>query len=308
MSSTPSALTQPVLEVSNLTRSTFQKGTSISFQLNPGEVLGVIGPNDSGKSELMLALAGLTRPESGTILLRGKPVGKATRSRIGFVGSSPGVYEEFTCVEYLEFFAESFRLDTHYRPYLIQEALRLCRLQPHALKTVRDLNFALRRRLSLARAVLHSPALVVMDDCLVRLERTDVREMVAVLSEIRAQGKVLVLSSPQLSELKDLCSHLCILVSNRPLACGDKMQLMPQISNYRMMQVQFLNGVAEAVRHLETSPGVFHLAVSTQTQNLVRFLFNGKDDDFHKLLTSLNMANIYVVSYAEDHSFLGKAP
>lgn len=308
MTSLPSVLTQPVLEVTNLTRATFQKGTSISFQLRAGEVLGVIGPNDSGKSELMLAIAGLTKPESGSILLRGKPVGKATRSRIGFVGSSPGVYEEFTCVEYLEFFAESFRLDTHYRPYLIHEALRICRLQPHAHKSVRDLGYSLRRRLSLARAVLHSPSLVVMDDCLVRLERNDIREMVAVLSEIRAQGKVLVVSSPQLSELKDLCSHLCILVTNRPLACGDKNQLMPQIGNYRMMQVQFLNGVAEAVRYLETSPGVFHLAVSTQTQNLVRFLFNGKDDDFQRLLTSLNAAGIYVVSYAEDHSFLGKMP
>lgn len=306
--SSPSVLTQPVLEVTNLTRSTYQKGAFISFRLNAGEVLGVIGPNDSGKSELMLALAGLTKPESGSILLRGQPVGRATRSRIGFVGSSPGVYEEFTCVEYLEFFAESFRLDRHYRPYLIQEALRLCRLQPQALKTVRDLSYALRRRLSLARAVLHSPAVVVMDDCLVRLERSDIREMVAVLSEIRAQGKVLVLSSPQLSELKDLCSHLCILVSNRPLECGDKRQLMPRVSQYRMMQVQFLQGVAEAVSRLENSPGVFHLAVSTQTQNLVRFLFNGKDEDFHQLLTSLNAAGIHVVSYAEDHSFLGKTP
>ncbi len=303
-----SALGQPVLEVANLTRATFQRGTSISFRLFPGEVIGVIGPNDSGKSELMLALAGLTRPEAGTILLKGRPVGKQTRHRIGFVGASPGVYEEFSCVEYLEFFAESFRLDVHYRPYLIQEVLRLCRLQAAAHKSVRDLSYALRRRLSLARAVLHNPALVVVDDCLSRLERNEVREMVGVLSEIRAQGKVLVLSSPQLSELAALCSHLCILVTNRPLACGEIRSLMQQITHYRMMQVQFLQGLAEAVRHLETYPGVFHLAVSTQTHHLVRFLFNGDDDAFQKLLDVLSMNGIHVVSYAEDHSFLGKMP
>ncbi|MEW6281201.1 MAG: ABC transporter ATP-binding protein [Candidatus Eremiobacterota bacterium] len=304
--SSPGPLGQPVLEVTGLTRSTFQRGTSISFSLYPGQVLGVIGPNDSGKTEILKALAGIVRPHGGTITLRGKPVGPATRARVGYVPASPGVYEEFTGSEYLEFFAEAFGMDVHYRPYLVREVLRLVRLTPYADKMVRDLNYALRRRLSLARAIIHNPSLVVVDDCLVRLERGEAREMVAVLSEIRAQGKALVASSPQLSDLASLCSHLCILVTNRPLACGEIRALMQQVTHYRMMQVQFLSGLAEAVRLLESYPGVFHLAVSTQTHNLVRFLFNGNDDAFQKLLDELNLNNISVVSYAEDHSFLGR--
>lgn len=295
-----------VLDVRGLTRRLPSQGGTLTFSLRPGEVMGVIGPSNSGKSHLLASLAGLAHVPSGTVFICGQPLTKANGHLVGYVPSSPGVYEEFRCREYLDFFAESFGVDRHYRCYLVWEALRRVRLLAYAEKAVGELPFSARRRLGLARALVHDPALIIINDVLERLERNEAREMVDILLEVRNQGKALVVSSPSLSELSRLCSHLCILVTDRPLACGEKRHLIPQIANLRMMQVQFLAGFGSAVRFLEKYAGVFHLSVSTHTHNLVRFLFDGDDQAFLELLNSLKNQGCSVVSFAEDHSFLGK--
>lgn len=298
----------PVLEVKDLARrlSGGRHLRGISFTLMPGDVMGVIGPADSGKSALLSILVGLIPCEPGMVSICGRPPGPGTRELVGYIPPVPGVYEEFTCSEYLNFFCEAFALDLHYRPYQVAEALRLVRMEDHMHTRISDIrSYGLRRRLGVARALVHHPRLVVMDDCLARLDRHETREMVSILTDVRNTGKALVLSSPSLSELSGLCSHLCILVTHRPLACGEIRSLMPQIVNLRMMQVQLLAGTGEALRQLEQYDGVFHLVVSTRTHNLVRFLFNGDDDEFQRLLEFLRDCGVSVVSYAEDHSFLG---
>lgn len=299
----------PVLEVSGLARRLDggRQLRDISFALAPGEVMGVIGPLESGKSALLRALVGILPTEPGMVRICGHAPGSPlSRRLVGYIPSSPAVYEEFTCAEYLGFFAEAYGMDTHYRPYLVREAMRLVRLEDYLETPIADLrSYGMRRRLGVARALVHDPHLVVMDDCLGRLDRSESREMVALLGEIRNTGKSMVLSASSLSDLASLCSHLCILVTHRPLACGEVRALLPQISNLRMMQVQILENMQEAVRRLEGHRKVFHLVQNQPNYNLLRFLFDGNSDDFEELLEALRGAGVSIVSYAEDHSFLG---
>jgi len=280
----------------------------ISFVLSPGEVMGILGPLEAGKTALLGALAGLVRSEPGRITICGHHPGEPfTRSLVGYVPSSPALYEEFTCVEYLGFFAEAYGLDAHYRPYLIREALRLVRLEDHLNTTIADLRaYGMRRRLGVARALVHDPHLLVMDDCLSRLERGEARLMVEILGDIRNTGKTLVLATSALGELASLCSHLCVLVGHRPLACGQVRALLPVIANLRMMQVQVLENMPEAVRRLEQDPRVHHLLQNLPNYNLLRFLFDGTPSQFDALLESLRACGVSIVSYAEDPSFLGR--
>ncbi len=280
----------------------------ISFVLSPGQVMGILGPLETGKSALLRALVGITPSERGRITICGHQPGEPfSRSLVGYVPSAPALYEEFTCVEYLGFFAEAYGLDTHYRPYLIREALRLVRLEDHLRTTIADLRaYGMRRRLGVARALVHDPHLLVVDDALSRLDRSEARLMVEILGDIRNTGKTLVLATSSLAELAGLCSHLCVLVGYRPLACGEVRDLMPKIRNLRMMQVQILDNMPEAVRLLEGDPRVFHLLQNLPNYNLLRFLFDGTPAQFDGLLEALRTAGVSIVSYAEDHSFLGQ--
>ncbi len=279
----------------------------LTFELAPGQIIGVVGPANSGKSSLLATLAGLQAPLSGQVTICGWPVGSKTKPLVGYVSSSPGVYDELTCQEYLEFFADAFGVDRHYRPYLIRESLRTVRLDGYQDKEVQTMGYGPRRWLGVARALIHDPALFLMDDCLANLERAERNQLVEILAEIRQQGRALVLSSDSLSELAHLCSHICILVADRVLACGSIRTLLPKLANFRMMQVQFESGFRTAVRFLESHEAVYHLAVSTQTGNLVRFLFDGDPVEFSDLLRRLQADGCSIVSYAEDQDFLGKA-
>ena len=281
----------------------------VSFALDPGEVMGILGPMESGKSALLRALVGVLPTEPGMVQICGQHPGTPScRRLVGYVPSSPALYEEFTCVEYLGFFAEAYGLDVHYRPYLIREVLQLVRLEDHLHTPIADLRaYGMRRRLGVARALVHDPHLVVMDDCLARLERGEARWMAEVLGDIRYSGKALVLATSSLAELAPLCSHLCVLVGHHPLACGELSALAPKVANLRMMQLQILDNMPVAVHLLGQDPRVFHLLQNLPNYNLLKFLFDGTPGDFDELLETLRASGVSIVSYAEDQSFLGLA-
>lgn len=280
---------------------------SIDFTLEPGQVLGVVGPGRSGKSALLATFAGLLEPAAGSVSVCGWPPGSVTQSLVGYVSRNPGVEEEFSCEEYLYFFAEAFEVAPHFRPYLVREALKTVRLEGYQDKLVGSLSYGLRRYLGVARALVHDPELLIMDDCLSLLERSERATLVEILADVRNQGRSLVLGAESLSELSGICSHICVLVSEKVLACGSVRDLNLRLSNFRMMQVQFEAGFRTAVRILEREEKVFHLAVSTRTGSLVRFLFEGDQDDFNGLLKQLQGAGCSIVSFAEDQRFLGKS-
>lgn len=295
-----------ILEVDGLVRRPPHQGGAISFRLGPGEVMGVIGPHNSGKSQLLSALAGLQKPVRGSVKICGSPLSRQSLVHVGYVPPHPGLFGEMTCREYLEFFARSFNVPSHYAPYLIQEALERTELEFVGDRPIEDLTMENRIRLSIARGIVHDPSLLVVNNVLERLDPHQARELVTVLQKVRERGKALVVSSPSLSELASICSHLCILVTDRPLACGELSALMPQLANLKMMQVQFLQKFDLALKFLERHPSVFHLSVSTHTHNLVRFLFDGQKQKFEQLLDQLQNQGCLIVSVAEDHSFLGR--
>ncbi len=278
----------------------------LHLSLGRGEIFVIFGPQGSGKSELLACLAGLKTPKKGKVLFKGKPQGRPTGRQNGMVPKIPGVYEELQVWEYLDFFADVYSLDAHYRKPMISAAIAVCELSGQEAQKIGSLSFALRKRLSLARAVIPDPDLLFLDDPFYRLDRNEQAVMRGVLARIQERGTTLVATAPCLGEFSEVASHLCVLTSRRVLAYGPTSHLRASLSCFKMMQVQFESGFRKAVKVLDEVSSVHHLSISMTTANLVRFLFKGTDQELTELLRRMAQEGATIVSYVEDQEFLGR--
>lgn len=290
----------------HLVPSKAQDSDYLHLSLGRGEIFVIFGPQGSGKSELLACLAGLRQPKKGRVLYRGKPQSKPTGRDIGMVPRVPGVYEELQVWEYLDFFADVYAVDDHYRRPMISWTLEVCELAGKESEKIANLSFALRKRLSVARAIVSDPHLLFLDDPFHRLDRNEQQVMRSVLTRVQERGTTLIATAPCLGEFSEVASHLCVLTSRRVLAYGPTSHLRASLSCFKMMQVQFESGFRKAVKVLDEEPSVHHLSISVTTANLVRFLFKGTDTELTGLLKKMAQEGATIVSYVEDQEFLGR--
>ncbi len=281
------------------------RGAGIDLQLAPGQVLGILGPNNSGKSELTQTMAGLSKAYRGQVLVDG--VNVANRQHmVGYCPRLPGVFPEMTCSEYLEFFADSFQIPTHYRPALVREALRRVELHHSTNRKARELSPLDQQRLSLARATVHNPSVIVVQNVLGLFDKAERQILVEVLQRIRQMGKAMVIVASSWCQIAPICSHLGVLVSDGVLGFGEVSQVKPILSALTMNQVLFGGGgFANSIRFLDAHRDVYHLSVSTDQQRLVRFLYDSRQQPFLDLLETMKNQGASIVSVGEDRSFPG---
>ncbi len=304
-------LTQPLLTLENLLpphllEAKAQGSDHLFLKLGRGEIFVIFGPSGSGKSDILACMAGFIAPKQGKILYRDGSSTVPSSSELAVVSRIPGVHEELEVWEYLDFFADVYGLDAHYRPPLTAQALAVCHLQGMQNHKISTLNFALRKRLSIARALLSDPHLIFLDDPFFRLDRAEQQILRQVLTGIQSRGTTLVATAPGLGEFSEIATYLCVLTSRSVLAYGPVSHLRASLSCFKMMQVQFESGFRRAVKLLDDEPRIHHLSVSVSTSNLVRFLFKGTDPELRDLLRTMAKEGATIVSYVEDQEFLGR--
>ena len=216
------------VEIRNLTR-IFQRGfkavDDLSFSFSSGEVVGFVGPNGAGKTTTMRILATLDVPDSGDILLDGKSILDApafAHRAIGFMPDDLPDRTDTTVEEYLDFFGRAYGL----RGKALADALTAVEdftgLVSFRDKTLHELSKGMKQRVSLARALVHDPQVIVMDEPANGLDpraRIELRELVKALAE---NGKAILISSHILSELEEMCTTSVIIERGRRLSTDFK--------------------------------------------------------------------------------------
>jgi len=186
---------------------------SVSFDVAPGELIGLLGPNGAGKSTLLLCLAGLLRPDRGTIAWFGETVRHPRPEGIAFVPERSAYYAFLTVREALEYYATLHELPPGDRRTRVAAAIERVQLGPHATKRVSQLSRGMIQRLGLAQALLARPRLLLLDETLSGLDpvaRRDVREL---LREMPGEGVTVVLSSHDMAALEQLATRVVVLVA-----------------------------------------------------------------------------------------------
>lgn len=194
----------------------------VSFDVHASEIFGLIGPNGAGKTTTLRILVTLLSPDQGSLEICGMDalaLPELVRPKLGYVADLLPVHPRLTVREQLEFFAAAYATQDDPRA-TASDALELLRLADLADLAVEGLSRGQLQRLHLARALLHDPEVLVLDEPASHLdphERANLREL---LVELRNLGKTIILSSHVLSELGDICTSLGILHAGRLVAAG----------------------------------------------------------------------------------------
>lgn len=201
----------------------------LSLRVMPGQCYGLLGPNGAGKTTTLRLLLGLTTPASGTLTLCGEPVpGRApqARMRVGVVPQFDNLDPDFTVVENLRIFGRYFGLSAAEIERRVPGLLEFARLESRADAHVRALSGGMRRRLTVARALINDPDLLVMDEPTTGLDPQARHLIWDRLKSLLAAGKTILLTTHFMEEAERLCDHLCVIDGGRKIAEGRPHELI----------------------------------------------------------------------------------
>ena len=199
-----------MLEVQNLSKSLDKKPflTELTFQVSAGECLVLLGKNGSGKTLLLNILATLVEPTSGNVSIDGIDAFanlKQVRPSIGYIPVAFEGYPEVSVVNYLNFFAAAYKLEKRDRAEAIDAVLGLMDIQPLRDVKIGALSTGERQRLLFAKTFLHEPDLWLLDEPLTPLDPGGQVEMTELLTELQAMGKIVVIATNRLEDVRRLC-------------------------------------------------------------------------------------------------------
>jgi ABC-2 type transport system ATP-binding protein len=232
---------------------------NLNLQVPQGALFGFIGPNGAGKTTTLRLLAGLLEPSSGQIDIAGYPVHRdpqVVRHHVGYMPDFFGVYHEMTAWEYLDFFARCYKLPVKRRQTVVAELLELVGLAQKRDQDVGHLSRGMQQRLCLARALVHDPQVLLLDEPASGLDPRARVEMRELLRELSAMGKTVILSSHILSELAEMCNEVGIIERGRMVASGSLAQIREQVQAVRVLRLHVLSATEEARALLADFPGV----------------------------------------------------
>jgi len=297
-----------MIRVDNLSK-TFGKTRAvddISFHVEKGEVFGFIGPNGAGKTTTIKVMTTLLGPTAGSIYVDGISVTEypeEVRKIIGYMADEFGVYDGIQVDEYLEFFASAYRIPAKKRKAICRDVMELTDLGGLRKKMVSALSKGMKQRLCLARALVHDPKVLVLDEPAAGLDpraRIEFRELV---KELHAMGKTIFISSHILSELSDICTTVGVIESGKLLVSGKVDDIMKNLSRGTEVVIS-IDGPPDTAMMILTQ----HEFVEDVRQegNSLRAMLVGDDAEPWILIKALIDRNVHVVAFHEEKRDLEK--
>ncbi len=225
----------------------------IDFDINPGEIFGLLGPNGSGKSTTIKMLLGLLKKTSGRLAVFGKaPDDVSIKKRIGYLPEESYLYPYLNARETLDYYAKLFQLDPKVRARRIDELLDMVGLTAVQHRQVREYSKGMQRRIGLAQALINDPEFLVLDEPTTGLDPIGTRQVKDLIIELGRRGKTILLSSHQLSDVEDVVDRTVILYGGRIRASGTCDDLLAETSR-SVIETEALDDetIAEITRILE---------------------------------------------------------
>ncbi len=266
----------------------------MDFHAPAGKVTALIGPNGAGKTTLLLMLASLLAPDSGTVTVEGldpQHHRAEVRRRIGWMPDTLGVWESLTAREILNQIARFYQLPKAGTAHRVAEMLDLVRLSDLADQPARVLSRGQQQRLSLARALIHNPSVLLLDEPASGLDPGSRRELRIMLRQLAAEGKSIVVSSHVLSELDEIADAAVFVNRGRTVRHQTTQEAG---ASGRRYAISAIDGAVLAAKLTEL--GLAFRVEDSRRPAVSLVLLD--DDDAARLLRDLVLAGVGVRSFA----------
>lgn len=277
----------------------------LSLEINEGEILGLLGPNGSGKTTAINCLMALLQYDKGTIEIFGKPMTPDSydiKRNIGIVPQNVAVFDELTVLENVDYFCGLYVGDKKERKSLVAEAIEFVELGDYLKFHPKKLSGGLLRRLNIACGIAHKPKLIFMDEPTVAVDPQSRNRILEGIKELNRKGSTIIYTSHYMEEVEQICSRIIIIDKGRNLAEGTKeeLKLMIKVGETVLIDILDLSGEhLEAVKKIKNvysakyNEGVLRVRCGRGNHNLVNILEYLRENEiaFGRVLSELPTLN-----------------
>jgi ABC-2 type transport system ATP-binding protein len=273
---------------------------NLTLSIPSGEIYGLIGPNGAGKTTTIRMICGLLEPTQGQVRVAGIDVlGEPERARqyIGYLSDFFSVYEDLKVWEYLDYFAHAYKMQESEIRARVSEVIAQAGLEVKRGGMIRGLSRGMKQRLGIARAMIHRPKVLVLDEPASGLDPKARIELRNLLRSARDEGATILISSHILTELEGFCTSIGVMEKGRLIRSGRLEEVMLAGTPTRTVHLQWLG---EGRAHIQV--GLGNLATVSGLKlngNEGEFFFSGSDDELSQVLADLVTGGVRVLSFQE---------
>lgn len=295
-----------MLYIEDLTKNygAFTAVNNLTLHIPEGDLFGFVGPNGAGKTTTIRIVCGLLRASAGKVRIGDTAVEAGSRNMkrlIGYVPDFFGVYDNLKVREYMDFYGSMYGMGHRDIAKLTDDLLELVNLTDKKEFYVDTLSRGMKQRLCVARALLHNPKLLILDEPSSGLDPGARVEMKELLKNLHSMGKTIVISSHILSELSEMCSSIGIMNRGQLVTAGRIEDIMQQLSGGNRINVRISSDMESAVRFLKEQAGV---TVDSVRENDVLISYDGSDEEICALIGRLVQGGIILTDFHREEGSL----
>ncbi|SEI08584.1 ABC-2 type transport system ATP-binding protein [Rheinheimera pacifica] len=236
---------QLIVTAINKAYSSVQAVKNVSFHINSGEIFALLGPNGAGKSSIIRMLVGMTKPDSGSIMIsyQSQHYDHVPRRLLGYLPEDRGLYPDKSIEKNLLYLAQLHGLSKNKALSEMEYWLDVFELTARRHDELKQLSKGNQQKVQLIAAVLHQPALVILDEPFSGLDPINQEKVVLFLQQLKAKGMTVILSAHQMAMVEKLADHMLLMAQGQVVLAGTLQQIQQQSQNQRQMKVGFSSEV-----------------------------------------------------------------
>jgi ABC-2 type transport system ATP-binding protein len=256
------------VEVSHIVKSFADKVVvnDLSFSVDQGEIFGLIGPNGAGKTTTIRMMMDIIRPDSGTVTILDEKLSESTKNELGYLPEERGLYRKLRVLDSIIYLASLKGVDRPSAEARANELLKQTGMLPHKMKKIEELSRGMGQIIQFIVSVIHDPQLVVLDEPFAGLDPVNRDLLKGMLSNLRSQGKALILSTHQMNEIEELCDRILMINHGRSVLYGNLAEIKARYrSNSVLLESEGELGEVPGVSERRAHKGYLELVLDKGT-------------------------------------------
>jgi len=269
----------------------------VTFEVTPGEIFALLGPNGAGKTTLIRMITDILRPDSGTIRLDGRAIPERARNEIAYLPEERGLYRRPKAVETLAYYGELKGLSARRARESAQALLERVELSEWAMKPIQSLSKGMQQKVQLCTALIGDPRLLILDEPFTGLDPLNVQMFEELLTERRAAGATVLLSTHQMNKVEQLCDRALMINHGHMVLYGTVRDIRRRYSDHAVtLRTSSTLGTVPGVKSIVANNGEATLLLDSGTtpQSVLRALLDRNVDVESFALASLPLEDIFV--------------